>query len=140
MPPDVLAVLFGPAAWGYFFLSPLIVYLLVSPLALWSDYPATRWLLGGWTALGLLAALLSFKGIHLPARLAGNVLGGDSALGMANAVMTGLHRGLVAADPPGMPDAWGAVALWLAIGAALTVFAARFRPDDLRRIARGLRA
>ena len=37
----------GPAAWANFFLAPLIVYFLVIPAVLWSEYAITRWVFVG---------------------------------------------------------------------------------------------
>lgn len=122
----------GPQSWANFFLTPVIVYLLVTPVVLWSDYAITRWVFGVTFGLGLLAAVLSWQGIN--------------GLGEAmEIIFNAEHLGLGAAlfdwtlqmfGPAPVEFTWNAAVLWLTVGLALTVFTGMYRPDDVRRVFR----
>ena len=122
----------GAASWVNYFLTPLIVYLLVMPVVLWSDYAITRWVFAIVLGMGLLAAFLGWQGVSLP---------GDVMRVAFEAEHWGLGPALfdwslAMAGPEPAGAVWTAEALWFAVGMGLTVFTAVFRPDDLRRLVR----
>lgn len=122
-------------AWANFFLAPLVVYLLVSPLVLWRDYAVVRWLMGALFALGVLTPLAETQHVHvLSDAWKFLFFSPDVGLGLiANGTLQALAVAIGDADL-GPSQSWvAAVALWLGIGAVLTVLAATFRPDDLTR-------
>lgn len=118
----------GPG-WTTFFAGPLVLYFLVSPLALWSDSPTLRRGMVAFMSLGGVAALLDFEWY---ARAMEAVFG--DGWGMTTALFGGFLR------PPGMesppPGELATAALWLAIGVVATVGAATYRPVELARFAR----
>jgi hypothetical protein len=117
----------GPA-WITFFAAPLVLYLLVAPLALWSD---SRWLLRvmvGWIVLGVCEAILQLESYR---RVAEAVFGYGNGWGLA----TVLFGGFLRHEADG-PSAASVVALWLGIGLVATVGAAVWRPADLARLLR----
>ncbi|MBI4545457.1 MAG: hypothetical protein HY703_09695 [Gemmatimonadetes bacterium] len=129
----------GPEAWASFFVAPLIVYLLTTSLVLWSEYAVTRWVIGTVTGFSLLAAILASWGYSMLAEVIQRLLFGDS-LGFDAALFTGTLREVFgsperAGTAPSDPW-WPAAALWLAVGLALTVFTAAYRPDDVTRLVR----
>jgi len=122
----------GAVSWVNYFLTPLIVYLLVMPVVLWSDYAITRWVFGIVLGMGLLAAFFGWQGVSLP---------GDVMRTAFEAQRWGLGPALfdwslAMAGPSPAGAVWTAEVLWLAVGLGLTVLTAVFRPDDLRRLAR----
>ena len=122
----------GAASWVNYFLTPLIVYLLVMPVVLWSDYAITRWVFAIVLGMGLLAAFLGWQGVSLP---------GDVMRVAFEAEHWGLGPALfdwslAMAGPEPAGAVWTAEALWFAVGMGLTVLTAVFRPDDLRRLVR----
>ena len=123
-------------AWANYFIAPVVVYLLATPLVLWRDYAVVRWLLGGLCFLGILTPLLETQGIHILSSGWQLVFfGSDAGLGL---IINGLLDALNAATGDlGMSTGhpWQTAAMvWLAIGLVLTAFAALFRPDDLLRM------
>lgn len=135
MPLEVFSTLFGPQAWPYFFVPPLGIYFLTMPAVLWSEYPITRWTLGGWVAFSFLALALQSQGFD---RLTGilEAVFSSERWGLSAAVITPLHLGLAGDEATG-ERWWTAAALWLAIGVGLTLFTAIYRPADLNRLFRG---
>jgi hypothetical protein len=126
--------------WASFFVAPLIVYLLASPVILWNEYAITRWVIGSLVAGGVLMMLLQGPFIRvLDAVLTPFFF--NEAWGLGNVltimtvhVLTDALAGTVTPAPAGW---WPAVALWLGIGAFASLLAARYRPDDLIRLIRG---
>jgi hypothetical protein len=124
----------GPAAWANFFLAPLIVYFLVIPAVLWSEYAITRWVFVAYFVLGLLAVVLSSQGYEPLAAGFDKVFNGET-LGLTPALFDASVSDL--ARLPLQVGSWlRAVAFWLGLGLGLTLFTALFRPDDLRRMVR----
>ncbi len=120
-------------SWVNYFFTPLIVYLLVTPVVLWSDYAITRWVFGITLGLGLVAAVLSWQGFQLPVNAMSTIFEAESwGLGAALFDWT-LH--MVGPAPAGF--SWTAAVLWFTVGLALTGFTGIYRPDDLRRLVRG---
>ncbi len=118
----------GPA-WATFFTAPLVLYLVVSPLALWSDSPWLRRVLVAVVGLGFLAVVLELDWYQ---RAAGAVFGYGDGWGLGTALFGGfLRRAELETGPPGE---LGALALWLGIGLVATVIAATWRPADLARL------
>ncbi len=127
----------APEAWANFFVAPLIVYLLVTPVVLWSDYPITRWVFAIYLGGGLLAAILSWQGFDLLVEGLEKIFDAEN-WGLAAALFAGIqHEVSASMGLPPLVDLWwtGAV-LWFGLGLALTVFTALYRPDDLRRLVR----
>lgn len=124
-----------PVAWANYVMAPLIVYLLVMPNVLWSDYRITRRIYG--VAFGgiLLTIVLQRLGIGFAADTLDSMVfasrGAGAALwaGMMPEVTTFAPGSVAVAADPWLP----AALLWLGIGLVFTVFTASFRPDDLRR-------
>ena len=113
----------GLPALASFFSAPLILYLLITPLVLWSDSRVVPW---GFALIlvGALAVLVDF------APIASVFLAiFESSWGIEPAIYGGFREADVIAGPT------SATALWLAIGLASTVFAAIWRPADLARLA-----
>lgn len=125
----------GPMAWASFFVAPLIVYLLVSPAVVWSEYAITRWVFVGYFVLGLLAVVLSWQGYHQLAAGFDRVFNGET-LGLTPALFDASLSAVTRA-PVQVGAWWGAVAVWLGLGFGLTLFTATFRPDDFRRLVGG---
>jgi hypothetical protein len=115
----------GAPAWLGYFVAPLVVYLFAMPLVLWSEYRIMKWVMGGLLLYPLMMMLLESRGITRPEE------------GFVNLMVRGdLSLASVLFDPMlGQADGnwWLASLLWLAAGASLTVLAATYRPDDLRR-------
>lgn len=123
---------FGAESWASFFVTPLIVYLLVTPVVLWSDYAITRWAFGTVFGLALLAVILAWQGFHLPADLMRTIVEAEQwGLGPALFDWT-LHM----VGPTPVDANWPAAALWLALGFALTLVTGMYRPEDLQRLVR----
>jgi hypothetical protein len=122
----------GPQAWSSFFLVPLILYFVVTPLALWSEYAITRWTLGSSVAFAVVAVVLELQGVSQPVELIAWALA-DGRWSFTFALTDGIE----AMDPSHTASAarWAiAAALWLGFGIAWTIFTAIFRPDDLKRM------
>lgn len=118
----------GVAAWTGYLVAPLIVYLFVMPLVLWSDYRATKWILGVLCGIPPLMVLLQRMGINGPAEAwVSLMVGGD--LSLASALFDPI---LIGADA----NWWLAMLAWGGAGLLLTAAAAVWRPDDLRTGAR----
>ena len=122
----------GAASWANYFLTPLIVYLLVMPVVLWSDYAITRWVFGIVLGMGLVAAFLGWQGFSLPSDLMRTAFEAEH-WGLGPALF---DWALAMAGPAPDGAVWTAEALWFAMGLGLTVLTAVFRPDDLRRLVR----
>jgi len=127
----------GPQAWAGFFLTPLVAYFLMIPLALWSDYAITRRTLIGFMAFMFSAMILEQLGSDLLVRVIGWGLADGrwsfaETLTDSAAAMYRSRIGLARGDFPAT-DWFIGVGLWLAFGVAGTLFTARFRPDDLKR-------
>ena len=86
LPPEFAARFYGTEAWAYFVASPLVLYFLVMPLTLWSDYRITRWMLLSWIAYVFVALFLQRGGIHGMAHLIDTVFVTDG-WGLADALM-----------------------------------------------------
>ena len=126
----------GPEAWANFFVAPLIVYLLVSPVVLWSDYPITRWVFGIIFGMGLLAVILSWQGLHQLGEGMSKIAEAEN-WGLGPALFGILREVRRSMELPAPVDLlWTAAALWFTLGLALTLFAGIYRPDDLRRFVR----
>lgn len=127
----------GPEAWANFFVAPLIVYLLVSPVALWSDYPITRWVAAIIFGVGLLAVILSWQGLPLLGEGMNKIFEAEH-WGLAAALFAGIQREVSASmELPALVDLWWTAAvLWFVLALGLTLFAGIYRPDDLRRFVR----
>ncbi len=127
----------GPEAWATFFVAPLIIYLLVLPVVLWSDYPITRWVFGIIFGVGLLAAILSWQGLPLLGEVINKTFESEN-WGLGAALFNGIVREVSGSmELPAPVDLWWtAAALWFTLGLALTLFAGIYRPDDLRRFVR----
>jgi hypothetical protein len=128
---DHLAALW-PQSWASYFVGPTIVYLLVSPLVLWSDYAITRWAYGVILAVPGLAVILGFQGIDFLQRGVHAVLL-TPEWGLGAALGSGFVDGGV---PVAAHVVWPATVLWLTLGLALTAFFAIYRPADLTRLVR----
>ena len=123
-----------PVAWANYILAPLIIYLLVMPNVLWSDYRITRRIYG--VAFGgiLLAIVLGRIGIGFAVDVLDSLM--FASRGLASALWAGMMPELTIVVPGGAPPTtawWPAAWLWLTVGVVLTLFTATFRPDDLRR-------
>ena len=128
LPPELAEKHYGTRAWAFFFASPLVLYFLVTPLTLWSDYRITRWMIASWVVFVFVALWTQSMGFHQLAHGLEFVFGSDGwSLGDA------LMPGLAAAD------AGNALLFWLAFGLTLTTATSMFRPDDLRRMLSSLR-
>ena len=116
----------GPA-WITFFAGPLVLYLLVSPLVLWSDSPALRRGVAAFLGVGVVAMILDFEAYS---RVMEKIFG--DGWGMTTVLLGGFLRlAQVESLSPQQPPA---TALWLGIALTSTVFAALFRPADLARL------
>lgn len=138
---------FSAEAWANIFVAPLIVYLLVTPFMLWSDYAITRWVIWIFFGLPFLAVLTvrAWQRFEFVGWALDQTLGeGDWALGTA--LWTGTLRAIEESiEATGGSVSWSgdlwwtAASLWLVLGLALTLFAGIYRPDDLTRLVRGAR-
>jgi hypothetical protein len=118
----------GPA-WATFFVGPLVLYLLTSPLALWSDSPTLRRSMVAFIGVAIVAAILQ---LEVYRHVAEAVFG--RGWGLTTALIGGFLR--QAGVETGAPGVLIVAALWLGIGLTATVFAATWRPADLARLAR----
>jgi hypothetical protein len=121
-------------AWVNYVFAPLIIYLLVMPNVLWSDYRITRWIYGVGFGGILLTILLDRIGIGFGVEALDRLM--FASRGIAAALWSGMMPELTVV--PGSPRVaaepwWPAAWPWLLAGLALTAFTATFRPDDLRR-------
>lgn len=124
----------GASVWISLFCGPLVIYLLVTPPVLWSDYRVTKVLVGALMVIGFLAAPLDALGFRLfTAVLEG--LFATRTWGLGTAVLDGLTSMNMGGITPDETTRlwWRAALLWGGIGVAGTAFATAFRPDDLRR-------
>ena len=119
---EIAEMLYGPKAWLYFFASPVVLYFLVMPLTLWSEYRITRVLLGSWIAYVVVALWAQSMGFHQLAHAIDFVFGSEG-WSLGDVLIPGI-------DTAG---SMSALAFWLAIGVALSAATAWFRPDDIRR-------
>ena len=118
----------GPA-WTTFFAGPLVLYLVVSPLALWSNSVWLRRVLAAVIVLGIFGAIGQ---LDVYRRVAEAVFG--PGWGLATALMGGFLR--QAGLETGPAGERGAAALWFGIGLIATICAATWRPADVARLAR----
>lgn len=137
------------AGWVNFFTGPLLGYLLVSILAVSSDYPL-RWLLGILflvpLTLSLLVEWFGLEGVvdTLTRPLSSMDWGLMPVMvgGLGSAVNELEHALLAMADPGaarGGPDVtywWAATPVWILILAGLLTLAASRHPDTLPRLRR----
>jgi hypothetical protein len=137
----LLVALSGHGALASFFAAPLIMYLLTSPVIMWSEYRITRALLVGLIGSGFIV-MLGFQG-EFPATVEAvlKAVLGDGRFGLAHALATRTVYALTEAAPGAAPAVplrpWlPVVGLWLAVGLVMSALAARYRPDDLRWLAR----
>ncbi|MFQ6045509.1 MAG: hypothetical protein ACE5PT_03990 [Gemmatimonadales bacterium] len=121
----------GAVAWANFFVAPLIVYIWVSPVVLWSEYRITRWVFITWASVGPLSLILEWRGIHVLNEAVEWFF--DRDWGITTALFDGVQREVMEL-PVRFEAWWTAAAMWFARGRALTVFTALYRPDDLRRL------
>lgn len=126
-----------PVAWANYVLAPLIIYLLVMPIVLWSDYRITRLLFGVTVGLIVFSNVLDWIGLGFAARgihaliFASEGFGAAMVAGMVPEITSLAGQVPVAADP------WlPAALLWLGLGVVFTLFTAVYRPDDLKRLLR----
>lgn len=116
--------------WGNIIFGPLIAYLLVTPPMLWRDHAVTRWFFIVLMAVGVIAPFTADEpAFEVPRRILYFVFAEDR-FGLSNALVGGIFT--AAGNSNGMAW-WPAAAVWLAFGIITTVFAATFRPDDLRK-------
>jgi hypothetical protein len=124
-----------PVAWANYILAPLIIYLLVMPNVLWSEYRITHVVYGAFFGVIIVANILKWVGFGFGADSIHKLIFASEGLGSAMvAGMLPEITSLVAGDAVVAGEPWlPAALLWLGIGLVLTLFTAMFRPDDLRR-------
>ena len=121
-----------PEAWTILFVAPVIAYLLVSPLLLWSDHAITRWVYGGILAMPILTLILDWQG-NRPIGTGINTFLFWTKWGLG----TALFRDTGHDSPLPLELWWPAAVLWFLIALGLTLFTGIYRPADLRRLLRG---
>lgn len=125
----------GPQAWAGFFLIPLVAFVLMTPLALWSDYPVTRRLLTGFVVFGFVSVIAEARGFDWFARAMSFLLA-DGRWSFAETLTGGvdaMYRGHAGMSPSPLADWIIGPAIWTVGGVVACMFAAAFRPDDLKR-------